>query len=108
LPVSPDSIGPSRFTSSGKQADRTTGAAFFVSSMSKSTPPNRAATAAKIAENPTGYKVCEGCDSIVGSAAAICPNCHSYRFESSAERVVQQARILGAREQTSVTSSDLS
>ncbi len=75
--------------------------------MTESPPPNRAATAAKIASNPTGYKVCEGCDSIVGSGAALCPNCHSYRFETSAERVVQQARILGAREQTTVTANDL-
>lgn len=76
-------------------------------SMSDSPPPNRAATAAKIAANPTGYKVCEGCDSIVGINAALCPNCHSYRFEISPERVVLQARILGAREQTSVTADDL-
>ena len=70
-------------------------------------PPNRAATAAKIAANPVGYKVCEGCDSIVGSSAPLCPNCHSYRFEASAERVIHQARILGAREQTTVTIEDL-
>ena len=70
--------------------------------------PTRAATAAKIAANPSGYKVCEGCDSIVGSGAAICPNCHSYRFETSPERVIEQANILGAREQKSVTAEDLS
>ena len=75
--------------------------------MSAPSPPNRATTAAKIAANPIGYKVCEGCDSIVGSGAALCPNCHSYRFEASAERVIHQARILGAREQTSVTVEDL-
>jgi hypothetical protein len=75
--------------------------------MSESPPPNRAATAAKIASNPTGYKVCEGCDSIVGIVAALCPNCHSYRFETAPERVIRQARILGAREQTSVTADDL-
>lgn len=75
--------------------------------MSEPPPPTRAAAAAKIAANPTGYKVCEGCDSIVGTGAALCPNCHSYRFETSAERVVQQARILGSREQTSVTADDL-
>jgi hypothetical protein len=69
--------------------------------------PNRAATAAKIISNPTAYKVCEGCDSIVGAGTAICPNCHSYRFEPSPERVILQAKILGAREQTSVTADDL-
>jgi len=75
--------------------------------MPNSPPPNRAETAAKIAANPSGFKVCEGCDSIVGSSAAICPNCHSYRFDASASRVVLQARILGSREQTSVTADDL-
>jgi hypothetical protein len=76
--------------------------------MAESTPINpRAATAAKIAANPGGYKVCEGCDSIVGTGAALCPNCRSFRFDTSAERVILQARILGAREQTSVTADDL-
>ena len=63
--------------------------------------PNRAATAAKIAANP------EGCDSIVGSGTSLCPNCHGYRFDPASERVVHQARILGSREQTSVTADDL-
>jgi azurin len=75
--------------------------------MSEPQVPNRAATAAKIIANPAAYKVCEGCDSIVGAGTAICPNCHSYRFEPSAERVIVQAKILGAREQTSVTADDL-
>ncbi len=75
--------------------------------MPESPPPNRAAAAAKIAANPTGYKVCEGCDSIIGHGAALCPNCHSYRFDTSSERVIFQAQILGSREQTSVTADDL-
>lgn len=76
--------------------------------MSNSTPPpSRAETAAKIAANPSAYKVCEGCDSIVGAGAALCPNCHSFRFDTTAEQVIRQARILGAREQTSVTAEDL-
>ncbi len=69
--------------------------------------PNRAATAARIIANPSAYKVCEGCDSIVGADTALCPNCHSYRFEPSPERVILQAKVLGAREQTSVTAEDL-
>jgi hypothetical protein len=72
-------------------------------------PPNsRKATAAKIAANPTGYKVCEGCDSIVGVGAPLCPNCHSFRFDGTSARVISQAEILGARDQTSVTAEDLS
>jgi hypothetical protein len=76
--------------------------------MPESPPPNRAETAAKIAANPSGYKVCEGCDSIVGHATSICPNCHAYRFDASPQRVIRQARILGSREQQSVTAEDLS
>jgi len=79
-----------------------------------SVPPNpsneaesREAKAAKIAANPAGYKVCEGCDSIVGSGVVLCPNCHSYRFDDTAERVIRQALLLGSREQTSVTAGDL-
>jgi len=76
--------------------------------MSDSPPSDsRAKTAAKIAANPAAYKVCEGCDSIVGAGAALCPNCHSFRFDATAEQVVRQAKILGAREQTSVTAEDL-
>ena len=68
---------------------------------------NRAETAAKIASNPANYKVCEGCDSIVGKATAICPNCHSFRFDAEPHTVVSQAVLLGNREQRSVTADDL-
>jgi RNA polymerase subunit RPABC4/transcription elongation factor Spt4 len=61
----------------------------------------------KIAANAALYKVCEGCDSIVGVRTVLCPNCHSFRFDDSVLRVVVQAKKLGAREQHSVTASDL-
>ena len=70
-------------------------------------PPGRAETAARIAANPSSYKVCEGCDSIVGSGTVLCPNCHSFRFDDSGPRVVSQALLLGSREQKSVTAGDL-
>ena len=63
--------------------------------------------AKEIANNPGDYKVCEGCDSIVGSGTVICPNCHGYRFDDGASRVVDQAVWLGCREQTTVTASDM-
>jgi hypothetical protein len=76
--------------------------------MSDSSPiDGRREKARQIAANPAGYKVCEGCDSIVGSQVILCPNCHSYRFDDAPRRVIEQAEMLGSREQTSVTSSDL-
>lgn len=68
---------------------------------------SRLAKAKEIASNPAKYKVCEGCDSIVGSGTVMCPNCHGYRFDAEAARVVDQAVWLGCREQTSVTSEDI-
>jgi hypothetical protein len=71
------------------------------------TSTNRAEAAAKIAAHPYQYKVCEGCDSIVGKATALCPNCHSFRFNEAPDAVKQQAALLGSREQRSVTAEDL-
>lgn len=76
-------------------------------SNTSNTSDSRRTKANEIADNPRGYKVCEGCDSIVGSGTLICPNCHSYRFDPQPQRVVEQAVLLGSREQNSVTSSDL-
>ena len=67
----------------------------------------RTAKAAKIAAEPELYKVCEGCDSIVTRRVATCPSCHGYRFVEEAEAVIQQAKILGSREQRSVVTEDL-
>jgi hypothetical protein len=75
--------------------------------MAESPTTDRAAAAARILNNPDAYKVCEGCGSIVASAATLCPNCHSFRFETSADQVIDQARLLGSRAQTSVTAEDL-
>ncbi|MFM2170880.1 MAG: hypothetical protein RI957_1109 [Verrucomicrobiota bacterium] len=68
---------------------------------------SRQETARKIAANAGSYKVCEGCDSIVGIRTVLCPNCHSFRFDESPLRVVAQAKLLGSREQNSVTTTDL-
>ena len=68
---------------------------------------DRAARAAKIIAEPHLYKVCEGCDSIVSERVSTCPNCHGYRFNAEPEVVIEQATLLGQREQTSVVASDL-
>ncbi|MEI7958794.1 MAG: hypothetical protein WCI40_06770 [Verrucomicrobiota bacterium] len=67
----------------------------------------RASKAAKIIAKPTEFKVCEGCDSIVAARVATCPNCHGYRFDEQPESVVEQARLLASRAQTSVVADDL-
>ena len=69
---------------------------------------DRARQAAKIVKNPSQYKICQGCDSIVLMKVHTCPNCASYRFEEGAEAVVEQARLLGSRERRSVLPGDLS
>jgi hypothetical protein len=68
----------------------------------------RGERAAQIIRQPELYKVCEGCESIVVMDAATCPNCHGYRFDTSAERVTSQAEILGKRLPTSVPPGELS
>jgi Zn finger protein HypA/HybF involved in hydrogenase expression len=75
--------------------------------LAMSAPESRKEKAIKIAANPSAYKVCEGCDSIVSMQSVLCPNCHSFRFDISATSVIKQAKMLGNREQNSVTSSDL-
>ena len=67
----------------------------------------RAKKAEKIIARPQGFKVCDGCDSIVTARVATCPNCNGYRFDASADSVIAQAKILATREQTSVAAQDL-
>jgi len=74
---------------------------------SHSANQSRIDKAKEIANNPGDYKVCEGCDSIVGADTTLCPNCHGYRFDDGASRVVDQAVWLGCREQISVTAEDM-
>ena len=75
--------------------------------MSKAIKNERLEKAQEIASNPSAYKVCEACDSILGSGSITCPNCHGYRFDTTSTRVVDQAIFLGSRKKTSVTASDL-
>jgi hypothetical protein len=67
----------------------------------------RAQKAAKIIADPTAFKVCESCESIVAARVTMCPNCNGYRFDEDSSAVVEQARLLGSREQTSVREEDL-
>jgi len=68
---------------------------------------DRAQRAAKIVANPSDYKVCEGCESIVRVHVVTCPNCHGYRFDDDSDLVVRQAKLLASRAQRSVVEEDL-
>ena len=68
---------------------------------------DRARRAAKIVAQPSDYKVCEGCESIVRLHVVTCPNCNGYRFDEDPDAVVLQAKLLAGREQRSVIEEDL-
>ena len=70
-------------------------------------PDQRQKQAARILEQPDDYKVCEGCGSIVTIRTSHCPSCHAYLFDESSDRVAAQAKLLAARQASSVLSSDL-
>jgi len=67
----------------------------------------RSEKAAKIIAEPGNFKVCESCDSIVAKRVALCPNCNGYRFDADSARVIEQAKMLAARAQTTVTHEDM-
>lgn len=60
-----------------------------------------------IIKDPSAYKVCEGCGSIVSRQTVLCPNCNAYRFNNQDEYVVEQAILLASRKQISVTAEDI-
>lgn len=68
---------------------------------------DRAQRAQKIIAAPENFKVCEGCDSIVMTKVATCPNCHGYRFNLDPLEIVIHAQELASRPQTSITAWDL-
>lgn len=76
--------------------------------MSESDLKKRARKAEQIIAHPEEYKVCEGCDSIVRTRVASCPNCYGYRFEEDPQGVIAQAKLLASRPQKSVRPEDLS
>lgn len=67
---------------------------------------DRAARADKIVRDPSKYKICDGCDSIVLATASTCPSCHAYRFIDDRDSVIGQAKELGQRERRSLVKDD--
>jgi uncharacterized paraquat-inducible protein A len=60
----------------------------------------------KIIRDPSKYKICLGCESILTAEVPTCPNCHAYRFEGDQSLVIAQARRLSGRERQTVLASD--
>ncbi len=69
---------------------------------------DRARKAEKIIADPGKFVICEGCESIVAARVTMCPNCYGYRFNPDPAAVIEQAKLLGSREQQSVIADDLS
>lgn len=67
----------------------------------------RCRKALRVIATPYRYKVCAGCESIVGKHVNHCPNCHGYRFFDDAAAVIEQARSLATKPQQTVTAADL-
>lgn len=68
--------------------------------------PTRREAAAKILAEPSKYKICESCGSIVARKASTCPNCNAYRFDSRVESVRNQAEALANRNPLSIEKQD--
>ena len=44
---------------------------------------------------PAKFKVCDQCGSIVPVTSGLCPFCHCYRFDETAEGVIATAALIG-------------
>lgn len=60
-----------------------------------------------IIQEPSKYKLCEGCESIVDIGVSLCSVCNAYRFDTNTARICAHAKVLGNRERQSVSKSDL-
>ena len=63
--------------------------------------------AAKVLNDPSGFKTCEGCGTVVERDVAMCPECKAYRFDETEEHVVERAILLASREQKTVSPDEL-
>lgn len=55
--------------------------------------------AREIALNPTKFKICEGCESIVLKKTLLCEICKTYRFDNNPQHIVDQAISMGRKAQ---------
>ena len=68
---------------------------------------DRKEMATTISNDPSAYKLCMVCGSIVDKTAATCPDCFAYRFDENAAAVANAALDLAVKPQTAVSHLDL-
>lgn len=60
-----------------------------------------------VKENWDLFKVCDSCDAVVTYKTHICPNCSSYRFDNTEERIKKQTLIFKNQKKEDLFKSDL-
>lgn len=68
---------------------------------------NHKEIATTVANDPGSYKLCLVCGALVDKAAAVCPDCMAYRFDTDAEHVLNAALDLGKAPSPAVTHLDV-
>lgn len=69
--------------------------------------PDRKEIARTISSDPSSYKICLVCGSIVDKDEETCPDCFAYRFDTDEEHVENAALDLAIRPQAAVSHLDL-
>ena len=68
---------------------------------------NRREIATTVSNDPTSYKLCAVCGSIVDKSAATCPDCYAYRFDADPSHVADAALDLAVKPRRAVCHFDL-
>lgn len=63
--------------------------------------------ATTVSNDPTSYKLCAVCGSIVDKSAATCPDCYAYRFDTDPAHVADAALDLAIKPRRAVCHFDL-
>ena len=68
---------------------------------------NRLEIATTISNDPSSYKLCAVCGSIVDKTVTNCPDCYAYRFDVDATHVADAALDYAVKPQQTVSHFDL-
>ncbi|MBR2125449.1 MAG: hypothetical protein IJ943_01795 [Akkermansia sp.] len=68
---------------------------------------DRREIATTVSNDPSSYKLCAVCGSIVDKSVTNCPDCYAYRFDSDPSHVADAALDLAVKPQRAVSHFDL-